>query len=97
MGRPRKCHVTASGEVIEGLYKRPDGRFAASGRKNVTFGTIEVLAIKRFREWQKTKPKLEKWQKSKLPPLPRLITEDEIEAERREAADRFRRSHRGRE
>lgn len=35
-----------------GLYRKKNGRFAASGYPNKTFGTDETDAIRRFYEWQ---------------------------------------------
>ena len=50
--KTRPPYRDSNGNDHPGLYRRPDGRFAASGNPNKTFGNIETEAIRRFYEWQ---------------------------------------------
>ena len=50
-GRKPKHYVTSWGETVEGLRRRPDGRFMPVGSSNVSFGKDELKAIAKFRKW----------------------------------------------
>jgi len=51
-GRRARHYTTSWGETILGLCRRANGRFYPVGRNDIAFGSEEVIAVHRFRQWQ---------------------------------------------
>lgn len=51
-GAYNKSPVKIDGEPIDGLKRRPDGRFYSAAEPTVTFGKNPIVAVVEFAQWQ---------------------------------------------